>query len=903
MHTLFDDIAVTSQPPLRRTSLVVLCVTLLLLVTAAVLFVADQFVGGFKRIEAASENQKAHQIYRAFEGDLHQLEISNRDYAEWDDAERFVHEHAPEFVQGNFSATTLQGMFVNVVWITDAAGKSLYSAQREPASEGLISPAPQSLLDELRPFMTTDRSLRNLSPARRVVRTSAGLAAVSAIEITRSDLSDATGAVMLFARFIDNAVIERVQTTSELPARLQPLPQAGQPMPALPEPVSQWLRGTPAAGATSVFVADDTTILGYALVSDPQGRPLALFQNQSARNIYSLGHRITWQLLGTIVALFLVSGAAFVIMILRLRQSLVARQAAHQRYRNITAQLQEFLVLVDANTRRIVAMNDVVLQALGTDREHLRSKSLNDLFPDLPMAVVDAVNRGSPREVCESRMVREAGGALDTEIVVAKIEDDGRSLLSLAARDITHRREAEEAQRANRRRLTQLANQDALTGLPNRLFLQTRLPRVLRRTARTDRVLGVMYLDIDHFKKINDSLGHGCGDQLLRVIAGRLRASVSASDVVVRMGGDEFVVVLSLMPNAHAIEDVATRLQQAVQAPVLLDDKSLTVSASMGIAVYPNDGMEMDTLLKFADIALYQAKEAGRRCHRFFTADMDVRISEQVAIEQALRHAIGGDQLYLEYQPIMDLQTGFLASMEALMRWRHPELGLIPPARFIPVAESSGLIEAIGEVALRKTIQQLGEWIAQGVPIVPIAINVATVQLERPEFTQMVAHMASEAGIDMRFLRFEITESAMVKDAGRLIGTLQALRALGSQILVDDFGTGYSNLSHLARFPVDTLKIDRAFVNGMEADLARASIVRSVIGMARELKLSTTAEGVETPEQLAMLCELGCTYGQGYYYSKPVPARDCTMLLGFLNHERSLSEAPPRKRQWATRAS
>jgi EAL domain-containing protein (putative c-di-GMP-specific phosphodiesterase class I) len=274
---------------------------------------------------------------------------------------------------------------------------------------------------------------------------------------------------------------------------------------------------------------------------------------------------------------------------------------------------------------------------------------------------------------------------------------------------------------------------------------------------------------------------------------------------------------------------------------------------------------------------------------------MDVRVSEHVALEQAMRHAIGSDQFYLDYQPIVDLRTGFLSSMEALMRWRHPELGLIPPGQFIPVAESSGLIEVIGEFAIARVLAQLREWRLQGIPVVPIAVNVATSQLERTDFAPMVARMASEAEVDMRLLRFEITESAVVKNAERLIGTLTSLRELGSQILVDDFGTGYSNLSHLARLPVDTLKIDRAFVNNMETDFARASIVRTVISMAKELKLSTTAEGVETPEQFRMLCELGCDHAQGYYYSRPVPVRQLNTLLGLLQLERSFSENPPRR--------
>jgi predicted signal transduction protein with EAL and GGDEF domain len=312
---------------------------------------------------------------------------------------------------------------------------------------------------------------------------------------------------------------------------------------------------------------------------------------------------------------------------------------------------------------------------------------------------------------------------------------------------------------------------------------------------------------------------------------------------------------------------------------MVIDNIQLSVSASIGIAVYPQDGIEMDSLLKFADIALYQAKAAGRHCHRFFAADMNLRVSEQVALEQALRHAIGTDQLYVEFQPIMHAKSGRLASMEALMRWRHPELGQVPPGKFIPIAEESGLIEAIGEIAIRQTVAQLRQWSDMRLPKVPIAVNVAPTQLDRADFVQSVARIAAEAGIDMTLLRFEITESAVVRNIEHVIGTLQALRDHGSKILVDDFGTGYSNLSHLARLPVDTLKIDRSFVQDMDTIASREAIVRSVISMAKELRLSITAEGVETEAQFNMLRELGCTFIQGYYYSRPLPARRCTALL------------------------
>jgi predicted signal transduction protein with EAL and GGDEF domain len=362
------------------------------------------------------------------------------------------------------------------------------------------------------------------------------------------------------------------------------------------------------------------------------------------------------------------------------------------------------------------------------------------------------------------------------------------------------------------------------------------------------------------------------------------------NDLVARMGGDEFVVVATLMPDREAIDALAVRLQAAIGAAIMINDEPLTVSASIGIAVYPDDGLQIDSLLKNADIALYQAKEAGRACHRFFQSDMDLRLSEHVALEQALRHAIGSKQIFLEYQPIIDLNTGRVASLEALMRWRHPDRGLIPPSRFIPVAEQSGLIVELGQQALREAVAQLREWLDADVPVVPIAVNVSPLQLERLDFAGTVTALSKERGLDPRWLRFEITESAVMKEPDKLIATLRTLRELGSQILIDDFGTGYSSLSYLNRLPVDVLKIDRAFVRDLGKGTEDKPIVGAVIDLARKLSLVTVAEGVETAEQAAFLREQGCDYAQGYHYSKPIPATQCRWLLQQLRREHPLTQ-------------
>jgi diguanylate cyclase (GGDEF)-like protein len=401
-------------------------------------------------------------------------------------------------------------------------------------------------------------------------------------------------------------------------------------------------------------------------------------------------------------------------------------------------------------------------------------------------------------------------------------------------------------------------------------------------------MMAVIYVNIDRFKIVNESRGHGSGDELLKTIATRLRAAVSKTDLVARMGGDEFVVVASLLPDMEAVERLAGRLRAVVASEVVIDNKPLSVSASLGIALYPRDGVDTHTLLKRADIALHQAKEAGRRCHRYFSADMDARVNEDATLEHELRSAVGTQQIYLDYQPIVDLRHGRLVSLEALMRWRHPERGLIPPAQFIPVAEKSGLILELGQQALQDVLAQLREWLDAKVAVVPIAVNVSAIQIERVDFVQVVKRLTSSVGVDPKWVRFEITESAMMKEPEKLIGTLQQLRSLGSQVLLDDFGTGYSSLSYLNRLPIDIVKIDRAFVRELSDGDRASPVIPLVVDMAKQLKLKTVAEGVETAAQAAGLYELGCDFGQGIFYSKPVAAHHCQSLLEHLQQDRSL---------------
>jgi diguanylate cyclase (GGDEF)-like protein len=437
------------------------------------------------------------------------------------------------------------------------------------------------------------------------------------------------------------------------------------------------------------------------------------------------------------------------------------------------------------------------------------------------------------------------------------------------------------------RQFSRLARRDVLTGLPNRVYLQKLLPRLLKRAARDTSRLALLYIDLDHFKNVNDSLGHAAGDKLLTAIAHRLRAAVSTHDVVVRMGGDEFVVVANMLPNAQVVNSIADRIRRALVVPLDLDGVTMFACPSIGISVYPEDGTDSEQLLKHADIALNHAKDRGRGNHQFYKPEMNARLRERFGLERALRQALERNELSVEYQPSFDLQTLRPVSLEALIRWRTADGTYIPPSRFIPIAEQSGLIVDIGDWVLRTVCLQLSEWQRQHVPLLPVSVNISVQQFEHVQLATVVSVLADELGIDASLLHFEITESAAMQNSQQHLGSLQALRNLGSRILIDDFGTGYSSLSYLKHLPIDTLKIDRAFVRDMAVDANDAAIVRAIVGVAKSLGLQLVAEGIETAEQLECLRKLDCECGQGFYFSPPVSAESCRAMLWQLR-------APPR---------
>ncbi len=471
-------------------------------------------------------------------------------------------------------------------------------------------------------------------------------------------------------------------------------------------------------------------------------------------------------------------------------------------------------------------------------------------------------------------LIRRDGLEIPIEDSVAPIHDrEGRATGAvLVFRDVS-------AARAMTLQLAHSAEHDFLTGLPNRMLLNDRICQAIVVAPRHRKKVAVLFLDLDGFKHINDSLGHPIGDKLLQSIATRLMDCVRTSDTVSRQGGDEFVVLLSEIDLPEDAAITARRMLQAVAEAHSIVPHDLHVTASIGVSIYPDDGIDAEELIKNADTAMYQAKENGRQTYQFFKPAMNVRAVERQSIEESLRSALDRREFAMHYQPKINLRTGEITGAEALIRWTHPIRGLVSPGQFIPIAEDCGLILPIGRWGLREACRQAQQWIEAGLPLGTIAVNISAMEFRDEKFLEGVFRVLDETGLDPRALELELTESVLMRRADAAASILKILRAKGVQVAIDDFGTGYSSLSYLRRFQIDALKIDQSFVRQIGTGGAETTIVTAVIGMGRSLNLRVIAEGVETQDELAFLQVHQCDEAQGYYLSRPVPPEQFARLL------------------------
>jgi diguanylate cyclase (GGDEF)-like protein/PAS domain S-box-containing protein len=527
---------------------------------------------------------------------------------------------------------------------------------------------------------------------------------------------------------------------------------------------------------------------------------------------------------------------------------------------------------------------NVAAEALtGWSREDALGRPLSEVFHIIDGGTRQAAPDPAQQAIKENRtvglaadsiLVRRDGGESAIEDSAAPIHDrDGR----VAGAVIVFHDVSES--RAMVLKMAHLAHHDFLTGLPNRALLTERLSQAIGLARRRGKQVALLFVDLDYFKHINDSLGHAVGDQVLQSAARRLSACVRTTDTVCRQGGDEFVILLAEIEQPQDAALVAEKLLVALAEPQLIGQHEIHVTLSIGISVYPDDGIDGDTVMENADAAMYHAKASGRNNYQFFTAGMNSHAVRRLFVETGLRRALRQSEFRLHYQPQIDLASGAMTGTEALIRWLDPVLGLIEPEQFVPIAEECGLIVPIGRWVLREACRQVRSWLDAGLHAVPVAVNISALEFRHQGFVDEVALILKETGLAPRYLELELTENILMHDTESSAQVLASLKAMGVQLAIDDFGTGYSSLGYLKRFPIDTLKIDQSFVQDLATDADDATIVSAVIGMGRNLKQRVIAEGVETQEQLAFLRTQRCAQGQGFLFNRPLPAEDFAHLL------------------------
>jgi diguanylate cyclase (GGDEF)-like protein/PAS domain S-box-containing protein len=756
---------------------------------------------------------------------------------------------------------------VDVLAVVDARGRELQAQQVNPMSRGEV-PLSSGLLAQLLQLWSEQRPL-GMGHRCGWLNTERGLLAVCALDM---GLESQPRRLVVLGRYF--AAGERSAFD------LVPLGAPARSSELAPE-VAAWLYR--AGPATSLVVDDPSSrsSRAHAVLRDVAGRSVVLVRATSSGEISANGRRTTWLMMGTLG--LLLGAASFVLLLLILREQSSSASGAARNH-DVLRELQESVALIDVRAGAVVEANDAWLRVLDYERAELAALSLRGIYLDLPEEL-RTVESGA---AIECRMRARDGRLIDAELTLSEIIADGRSLFAIVGRDISQRKQAEQSLVESVSLFEHLCTHDALTELPNRTYLQTHLPSLLQEVADTGRVLGLLYFDLDWFEQRDQLPGHS-GDAPLQLIAARLRSELPAQQLLVRMDGDEFVVVVA----AQALRDIdalANQLLDWIRKPLAFEAGSVALTASIGIAAYPQHGLDGDTLLKHADIALYRAKQQGGHSCCWFGADVNLQESERVILEQSLRRAINTDQIQLEYQPIVDLDTGLVSSFEALARWRHPQLGSVPPERFIPVAEHSRLIVPLGEQIVRMAILQLHDWQAAGLPLVPVAINVAALQLELAELAAYVDGLARRYQVDLKWLAFEVTESVWLQDPSTQLTTLQQLRSAGSRIYMDDVNARLPDLERLRLLPVDAIKLDQNAIRAELEGTDTARVLAQTIALAEQLNLTTVAEGIETAAQAEQLRELGCRCGQGYYFSKPIPPLQCRSLLQHMGEARRMTE-------------
>lgn len=846
----------------NRPAKTLLCIAGVLLAVLAVLFfgVRHILVDSFTEVESRDMRKNVERATSIIADELDKLSTICTDYSGWDDAYQFVRDRNSDFIASNLTIEIFPKLRLNALVYLDSRADVVYGRGFDRVS-GEYEPLSAGLQEHLKPgsklvsLTTPDQHVSG------IVTLPEGPFLVASRPVLTSKYTGPVRGVLVLGRLLDEEEVMRLSETIHIPLEIHTADDATLP------PDFAAVRDELAQGAPVVLRRPDSKMIaGYAAIPDIYGKPALLLRVDAPRSIYQEGKKavtyfLTW---------FAVVGVCFVFVInlfwRRLLESLQQGRRSEERNRLVVERTNQAILLLEPGAGTIIDANPATCVLLGFSRNELAGSDIHALLSG-PVQEVDSELERCLRETRELSLCHRDGAELVVEAMATQIPHGDDQALCLMFHDITERRRFQEE-------LLHQATHDTLTGLPNRSLLEDRLNQAVEGARRRGQMVALLMFDLDNFKVVNDTLGHTAGDQLLRSVAARIRSFVRSCDTFARLGGDEFVIVLTNLTRMDDAVTVAESFRNILAMPFSLGGREIFITASMGISLFPDDGDTMEALIKKADTAMYHIKESGRNSFQFFAEEMNQKVNARLAIETGLRRALEKGEMLLHYQPRLEPGTGAVVGMEALVRWNSPDMGLISPADFIPIAEDSGLIVEIGDWVLATACCQALEWHRMGHDSLRVSVNISARQFVRHDFVDRVVRIIEQSGLAPHFVELELTETALTHNVDETVKIMSRLREQGITISIDDFGTGYSSLNYLKRFPVDVLKIDKSFIDDMVKRREDAAIVATIIGIAHHMHMKVVAEGVETAEQMKLLMEGDCEEIQGFYFSRPLPPEE-----------------------------
>lgn len=783
----------------------------------------------FLSLENDRANRDLNRVYQALNQSNYSLYTYTVDWSHWNSAYQFMRGKNPHFVTDNFKIPAFINSNINLITYWNQAGKLAAGKAINTKTQKYIS-YPKGLANYIYPNSPLVKAHKNL---RGYILTADGIMMIASSTITDGNKSQPPLGMTVFGRLLSPEILQNINQATRVNTAL-----------FLPEQIATNTGLThifkTAASKPAEFIIrpyDKNILHGYAIIKDIHGKPIGMFQTTTPRVIYLSGLKM----INYYLACFIILGVLFSFLMLWLLRVLIIKR----------------LESLDHNVAEISRSNSLSqrVEENGNDEIASLSRQINAMMNIIETSQTKLEHRVKER----TQELQKTNIQLQQEIV--------------------ERKSVEKELTTHKEHLVRLAHYDSLTSLPNRVFFNEMLTKILSHAKRQKTKLAILYIDLDSFKTINDALGHPVGDLVLKEIAARFLKTLRASDILSRLGGDEFVILLNDIDHPNFARTVAEKILKICSEPLKIKTHEFVLTTSIGICIYPEDGTSLEDLLKNADMAMYKAKQAGGGFFQYYTKEMDLEAHERIRLEAALRKAINRNEFLLYYQPKLQLTDGTIMGVEALIRWESPLLGLINPAKFIPLAEETGLILQIGEWVLREACRVNKSWQEQGYQPITIAVNLSAKQFRHQNIAQIVAAILTETKLEPQYLELEITETAIMDNVDFAVETLHALKKMGVKIAIDDFGTGYTSISYLKQFPVSVIKIDQSFIKELPNNYDDASITTAVIALAHSLDIKVVAEGVETPEQLQFLADHDCDMVQGYYLSQPLSEENMALQL------------------------